>query len=205
MLQWAPRSKFQFKYGLPVCWSCLGGLGWDQLCGKFHTSSGDEVDKCGEGKVEGVRQNVRDEVKRRVWDCCQRLVPGLNEWRTGLSALFVQLLKAGSRVQGLTEPNLISHCQFESEPATRFPSFFSFFFGNSSPLLSPSSSCGRTDIPAADVLVVVHSNAPCWVYLVGAGPLSEWLSLLLTKTANLWDALSFHRSTVTSGLWECFT
>lgn len=189
----------QFKYGLAACWSCLGGLGWDPLCSKFHTSSADEVDKCGEGKVEGVRQTVRDGVKRRVWDCCQRLVPGLNEWRTGLSALFVQLLKAGSRVQGLAEPNLISHCQFESEPATRF-SFPPF-----SATPHPSSSCGQTDIPTADVMVVVHSNVPCWVYLVGAGPLSEWLSLLLTKTANLWDALSFHRSTVTSGLWECFT
>lgn len=59
----------------------------------------------------------------------------------------------------------------------------------SSPLILPSPqpfSPGRQiDIPAADVAVVVHSNLPCGVYLVGAGPQSGWLSLLLTKAVNL--------------------
>lgn len=103
----------------------------------------------------------------------------------GLSALFVWPLKAGSRVLGFAEPNLITHCQFESEPATRVFFFCSSSFALSSPLHQLSSPCRQTDIPAADVAVVVHSNLPCGVYLVGAGPLSEWLSLLLTKTVNL--------------------
>lgn len=101
---------------------------------------------------------------------------------SGLSALFVWSLKAGSRVLGLTEPNPISHCQFESQPAPRFSPL-------SVPLLlpspHPSSPCRQIGIPAADVAVVVRSNLPCGVYLVGAGPLSGWLSLLLTKAVNL--------------------
>lgn len=113
------------------------------------------------------------------------LVHGLNEQRIGVKCSIYAALKAGSRVHGSAQPNLISHCQFESEPATCYSSFYSSSFTLSSPLLPPSSPCSQIDILVTDVAVVVHSNLPCRVYLVGAGPLSEWLSLLLTKTVNL--------------------
>lgn len=100
---------------------------------------------------------------------------------SGLSALFVWSLKAGGRALGLAEPNPITHCQLESQPA---PHFFPLLLPSPSALL-PSSPCRQIDIPAADVVVVVHSNLPCGMYLVGAGPLSGWLSLLLTKAVNL--------------------
>lgn len=92
MLQWAPRSEcLSFSSG---GWGGLGGLGWDQLSGKFHTQSGDEVHKGGRVKVEGVSRRERERVRRRVWDCCFRVVCGLNERRMRVKCSIYVAIKS---------------------------------------------------------------------------------------------------------------
>ena len=83
-------------------------------------------------------------------------------------------LKAGeSRAPGLSEPNLISHCQFESKTSTPF--FSLFLFLSSRPLLPPSSPRRQIDIPAADVVVVVHSN-PAMRGVSCGSRTTEWMA-----------------------------
>lgn len=112
----------QLKCGLPVCWSGLGGLGWDRLSSKFHTESEDEVDKGGQ------RKSVR---------LLFKTIPGLNETRIRVKCSICAAIKISSRVLGLAEPTLISHCQFELEPATRFPLSILLLFFFFRPLITP--------------------------------------------------------------------
>lgn len=91
----------QPKCGPPVCWPGLGGLGWDRLGSKFHTLSGDDGDKGGRGKVEGVSLMARETVRSRVWDRCLRLVPGLNEGRIGVKCSVCVAIKSWEQSAGL--------------------------------------------------------------------------------------------------------
>lgn len=53
-----------------------------------------EVNKGGEGKVEGVRRVVREGVRGRVWDSCPSLVHRLNERRIRVKCSICAAIKS---------------------------------------------------------------------------------------------------------------
>lgn len=185
----------------------LGGLGRGRIAGEFHTRSGDEVDTGGGGGGGG--EGRRGEAGFGEEDC-ETAVPGLNERRMRVKCSVCAAIKKPG--PGRTGPRLAeSHRVAANLNRHQQPPFVCFFcvsfFSLATLNPSPTLLSGRTNETFRRRIgraVVVGSNGPRRVYLVGAGPLSGLLSPLLTKALNLWNTSSSHRSAATPGLWEGF-